>query len=835
MDIWNLNGGNYTSSFLIIGVNPYHELVSPGVGNSILLGAGYGLLPYDYLGYASYISLGFNPLAASILLKSLGALAGFLVAGVGYRIAVREGSPHARTIFMALLLNPFFIFVNAIWGETEVLIVLLLLCAVFLLRYGQARETNYPALVLASVALALSAFTYFFTLLLIPALLVYLDGGRRRLTTLALLVAVFGVFAIPYFLFGLASYTSSSLSGAVNGYSILYVFPNSVRLAASTDQQGVLAVVGLLAVLLPILFRRWGISLGTTLLAVTWVAFSCTFFLPGDAFMILAGLVVLAVALGRPRKANYARVLVLQLFLVPIVLIAQMVSGPGQASGIVYWTYFLHHQNITLYNPLGGYPGLQFYVVAYYLGAVADILYFLRADWHAGRAAVGPTVPHPPHPDSTFLRPSPVRLTNALLAGSIAILVVGVPVALALNGPNPPALTMSNEFDSQAFYPYDVAQPNVYPLAAPDTYSVAPLAGTLSIAGPSFPVGFARDTQSQVATFNFSATIEGGAGVGPIPVWKTNNTEVDFAAQPVTGYAVPWTPNSTGGATSTTEVTPVFAGSASVYSLNGIQALVYQIPVTAVQGTAVYFGVELKALSPVHTQLWWIVDGSYQVQAFLADGLLWMGENTGTGWTYTTTPAAPGLGMWFLTGFRVDPSAGTISAFLNGLNLSSPFHLASASNLTVTEGGLGASREANPAYSLTGNLTATYDLPFSTSQPNPAILVWTASGASWVKVGVGTVANITYVATPYGSNLTADRAFFTVDRGDDYVLFGKLGITSSSVDFRFYEISFARSGSGANLVLIVLGFVVLLPAWLISWSGFQLWRSSRVRLNLASQ
>ena len=100
------------------------------------------------------------------------------------------------------------------------------------------------------------------------------------------------------------------------------------------------------------------------------------------------------------------------------------------------------------------------------------------------------------------------------------MLLVAVPVVLATDVPNSPTLQLSNQFDPLDFYPYDVSSSNTYPLAAPNTYSVTPLAGTLTISGASSPMGFARDTQSQAVSLNFSASIGRVSGTGPFRFGK---------------------------------------------------------------------------------------------------------------------------------------------------------------------------------------------------------------------------------------------------------------------------------------------------------------------------
>ena len=841
LDPFNVNGGNYSASFLVLGLNPYRMLSTPGLGSIVLSGAGYGILPYDYIGYSSYLGFGFSPLAASIVLKSLGALAGLLAAGIAYRLAIREGSPRARTVFTALLLNPFLIFVNAIWGETELFIVLLLVCAVYLLRYGQGRPTNYPALLLGSVALAMTAFAYFFTILLIPALLVYIEGSRQRITSFVVIAVVVAVFAIPFLIYGLTSNVSTSLggAGAFGAYSFLNLLPASVASAASASQRIFIGLAGVLAVLIPLVFRRYGIGLGTTLLAVIWVTFSLTFFLPGDAFMILAALVVLAAALSSTGGFSYARILILQLFLVPLVLIVQMVNGPGQVSGILYWTYALHHQNTTLYQPLGGFRGLQVYLALYFAGGLAVVAYWVRHDWVAQH---GPASDRAPDYRPKPLPNSSARPTSLVVVVLVALLLVAVPVALATGAPNPPALRLNNQFDPLDFYPYDVSSPSTYPLSASNTYSVAPQAGTLSIAGPSFPMGFARSTQSQTTILNFSASIGPGSGPGPVPVWQTNHTEVDLTAQPSLGADLPWNLSSTGGAPARSETTPVFSGSTSVYTLNQSQSLEYPVPASVFNGSNVYFGVDLARFAPSHTQLWWMVDGAREFQAFLAGDSLYVGQHTGPTWTYDNVVTGPGLASWFLTGFSIGAPTGALSTFVNGVDLPTPFIVSPLSNLTLYEGGpnpvlLSNSSGGAPddVDGLVGNVTATYSLSASGMMVDTSVVVWTSALGSWVRVGNGTGVNITYSGAANSVSLKVDQDVFQVAASDGYVLLGKLGVSPGTADFAFYEISFGRAAPGENLALVVLGFAVLLPAWLIAWSTFELWRSRRAALKAAAQ
>jgi len=819
-DAWNLNGANYTASFLALGLNPYLMVHSPGEGPSIILGTGYGALPYEYLGYLIYRGLGFNLVATSILLKLIAAAAGILVAWLGYVISSRGGTTHSRTIFAALLLNPFLIFVTSIWGEGEIYIILLLFLIILLLRIGRGGSADFPSLLLASVALALSVFTYFFTLLLLPTFLLYLDRRKDQVAFLVTTAVVLSVCAIPFLLCNLSPQSASFLTGETNGYSLAYILPSGARAIAGSDQRFAIAIAAGLALALPWLFHRRGIGFGTALLAVTWTAFSLTFFLPGDVFVILGSLVVIAVGLAPWANTSFLQLFVLQAFLIPLLTIVQLVNGPGEVSGILYWTYSLHHQDISLYGLLGGIDTIFACLIAYSVGALATILTLVFRDIHnQGR-------PHQEElswfPPSTTRTSRPIRPRNVILLCSVAVLILVAPLVAASVDRAAPANIWVNEIDPQVFYPYDVATPGIYPLPAPDTYSVAATGGMVSISGAAFPLGLARDTESQYVAMNLTVSIDHGVGFGVVPVWQTNNTEVDFATLFSNQSAPPLVPDSSDTQIPAWESTPVFAGPTPVYHLNGSQAIQYTVPESGVNGSTWYFGVQLGSLAPVHTQLWWIEDGATLFQAFLEDGTFVVGVDSGTGWEYASTGSGPGLGSWFVTGFRENSTTGVLEAFVNAVNVSFPLQLIPTEQLLVAEGGLGLPFTPNSGYALSGNITASRLQPTSQLKPQAAIMVRTSRNGIWTEIGRGSTTNISYAKARDRTTLAVEGTTFNVTGSDEYVLFGKLGVCPNAVEFRFSQISFSPAGGGVDTLWIVSSYAILLPGWLAGWSAFYL-------------
>jgi len=110
-----------------------------------------------------------------------------------------------------------------------------------------------------------------------------------------------------------------------------------------------------------------------------------------------------------------------------------------------------------------------------------------------------------------------------------------------------------------------------------------------------------------------------------------------------------------------------------------------------------------------------------------------------------------------------------------------------------------------------------------------AIMVRSSIDGVWVSAGHGQAAQITYAKAHDRTTLIVGGTTFNVTGSDEYLLFGKLGVCPSSVEFRFTQISFAPSRPVADTVWIVAAYAILFPGWVAGWSAYCLTRKGPLK------
>jgi len=826
LDTYNLNGEVYSGSFLYLGLNPYHAAVNVGQGSLIIPGAGYVILPYNMVAFLAYPSLGFSAIAVSALLKLFGVVAGFFAARIVYEIAVRESAPNPRAIYLAVLFNPFLIFVNAIAGDPDLLVVVCLVLAVFLFRYGWQKPVHVPAVMLGAVAISLTVVGYYFTLLLVPTMLLWVEGRRTQLLALGTVAAALAVFAVPTFLFGLGSASTSSFLGSVQvtGYSFPYFLSGSMARFFGSNQVVFTALAAVASVAVPLLFRHWKVGQGTTFLTVLVVAFALAFRLPFDVYAILAALVPLAFALGPSRRnVTYASLLAYQAFLVPIFLIAEMFNGPGQVSGIYYWLYPDLHQNTILFTVLGGARAASALFFLYLAAAAVTVALLVRRARRTSRSASDT----PPWPNPPAFPPAPANRRSYALTIAVAALLVLIPLAVAYAPAAPAAIDDHEQLNSQLFYAYDPASALLYPLPAPAAFSVDASRGTLSVPGSAPPVGLARSVADTSSRVDLTVTVSPLGNVGPFPVWRSNQTELIYSSEPVyTGNATLWVPTANQGASASYGDVPGLNGTSTVYDLEGQDGLEFVEPTAQLAGQLEYFGGQYASSSRAESVLWAASFGpGLASRCFLDQGILYLGVERGTVWTLVDVATDTAPGQWFLAGFSFDPARASVSAFVNNANLTLPFNLPESGNATFYLGVLNFTSGVTGREAWVGNLTgirATSPVPSGTEH---GFYLTTAKQAypTWV-AGSNTV-ELAYVATPSGGSIEVNGTNLSFAGADSLVIFGKLGASPAALFVECGELYFVRASGGPDLGWVVLGFGVLLPFWIFLWGSREVWVS----------
>ncbi len=820
-DAFNLNGNILSTSYLALGLNPYGYGSTVGVGYLILPGVGYQFLSLNAVSWLVYAPSGYSLLAASIAAKSVGVAAGIGLAWVGRAMVRDAGLPHDRAVFLALLFNPYLIFVTAVWGGTESLVVFLLLLGIWAFRRGWVEPVNYPAVMLGAVALVVVVFSYYFAALLIPAIIYYLPNRRHIPRAVAILAGGLAIFGFPVVAYHLLSSGTVNLgtSNPLNAYSVLNLLGTKTAATVAREQVAFLVVAAGLALVAPEIFRRWGLDLFTSLLSVTALGFSLTFFLPGDAFAILAPLALMALAFAASARFSLARAFVVQAFLLPIFVIVQMVNGPGQVTGVYYWSYFLLQKNVILYPTLGGHVTLEIALGVYAAGAVATI----GAIWwlDLGRRRAG----HPREAESTPQRPfspSPLDRSKALRVGAIALILVVVCLVAAYADSAGTTLALDGQFNTQEFYAYDAANPGLYPLESNATYSATPSTGTLSFAAGSPPIGFARNVADQSTELAFNASVEAPTNRGPVPLLESSHVTVLYSTALRTDSIGMWTATSTGNASSIVGETSVTVGSLRVYVTNGSQAIQYEEPLSSVAGSIEYFAAEFSQESSVRTVLWSVYAGPIEVLGYLQGQTFYLGTNASGQWKYAGTLTGVSPEEWMLGGFEIDANLSAVTAFVDNERLTLPAQLPSVGSVTIFTGKENESSSANRRFALIGVITPLYSGAAGAAQFQNGFYAAVGSPFSAVVVATGSSIRVAYTNSASGSHLVVNTSAFGSSVPDKLLIVGKLGFCPGNISIQFSQVQFSRESPGPNLAWVLVGFGLALPGWLAGWSLYRL-------------
>jgi len=827
LDTYNLNGDVYSSSFLALGLNPYHAATNVGQGFLIIPGAGYFILPYNSVAFLAYPAFGFNAIAASALLKLIGLAAGFLAARVVYEIAVREGAPGAKAIFYAVLFNPFLIFVNSVAGDADLVVVFLVVLAVFLFRYGWVRPVHLPAVLLGAVAISLTVLSYYFTLLLVPTLLLWIDGRKAKVLAVGLLGAVVAVLAVPIVALGLGSPNPSSLAGPVQvtGYSFPYYLSPSAMGFFGSNQVAFTGLAVIFAILVPVLFRRWGIGEGTALLTVLVLAFALTFRLPSDVFSVLAAFVPLSFALGPSRKAvSYGKCLLFQAFLVPVYILVEMFNGPGQVSGVLYWFYPFLHRNTILYSALGGAHVATGLFLAYVVGTAVTVIVLVRRERRA-TATPGPERTTAARP---ALRPAPATRGTYVVALVVAALLVGIPMGVALAPSSPSSLRSDGQLNSLEFYAYDASNPLLYPLPGPNSFSVDPTDGILTVTGGSAPVALARSVTETTNRVDLSVTVDPSTNAGPVPVWLSNQSELVYSSMlSPASSGVRWTPQPP-VAPPIVEGTSVIHPPTPVYGVADGTVLQYVEPWSSLVGHEEFFGAQYSQGAWRENTLWSAALGPGRtVQCYVAGNTVYLSVENGTRTTVASALMSAVRGEWFLGGITVDPVRNTITMAVNNANVTATAPLPSAGNVTFDFGNYNQTGSVGLQESWTGNITAVTSLAPSQVAFVPGFFASTVDRAQPTWVGGGNSSALTYGSSGSGGWFAVNGTNLTLAGADSWIGFGKLALSPASVVVQVGHLDFVRAASGLDFAWVVVGFGVLLPIWMFLWCGREVWWSLR--------
>ena len=592
-DVWNLNTIVYAGSYLVIGLNPYDY------GNAIpggLLLQFYGLIVFQIF-QASRSNFLVTAAALKVVYLVLTYCSGIVIS----RIAQREGVKNHQKLFLAFIFNPFVLFVNNVWVETDIVIIFLYLLGFWALHYHWGERGDYRYLIFGVLCIALGTFSYYSIALLVPTLILYSGTLRRQLQALAAFAIAGILFTLPLVIYdlsslgGLAAAVQSPGSG-VSPFSVFSLWQHLSTEAIGAIERTVIILIVALSILVPFVLRRLGASEQVSL----FVAYAPAFLLfvnnvPGDNFVLLVGVLFLAVMSLKRHAITYKRIFALQMFILPQFLIAQLFDGVGGPVGVFYWSFYQFHASVDLYSILGGMRLWEALLGIYIACLLATIAYFIDCVLIDRRKGTEHSQSNRQRIDS----PGPINslgsrksLTFFLVA---IVLLAGVaPVGIAYDSSLArPTISVSG-FDPGLFLPLAYDSPCnsppecAYQLSSPTTFQAEDGDSSVTFANESNPIGLYRNLTNQEFSIDVRARAPWGTGY-PNPVtMDVLNTSAFYgglANEVVVNNTTRLAPSNASRFTSTTNSTnDVPSGANQTYELNGTGVLAYTIDPQALPG-----------------------------------------------------------------------------------------------------------------------------------------------------------------------------------------------------------------------------------------------------------
>jgi hypothetical protein len=432
-----------------------------------------------------------------------------------YQVFRRRSETLAQGVAVFVLANPAWIFVSYIWTEYDIIPVAFATVGYLVLRYSGPAISDRRRVLTAVLLLAVSAFFYWYALILIPTLLYYSKSRAELLRILAAVVAVFAtLFAATVYVFsGSTQAYSSALVGGTSALnrSNFFGFQFFLRIPALPY----LALVGVLVLLLPLALKRLRFTEPATLLVVvTLFVFTSAVPMP-DNYVFVFPFALLAFLLWKPRDTHFRWLWGLLAYpLVGLFLVNFMITNSQPDSvGVLYFGYDLFHSNLHLVNGPAQLTNFLWVFNILLVGAI--VLSFAILTRNSRTEPAGPLFPT----GAWFARSNAPKVSEPRKSRRVpvvaAVAVVGVLLALSLlfNATAPNQIQYSGSGTAPIYF----LTPNLLPS---DGGVVRPIAGesytfsgnSIQIATPAPPLSFNRWFHADGATL---AGTVGLAGITP--------------------------------------------------------------------------------------------------------------------------------------------------------------------------------------------------------------------------------------------------------------------------------------------------------------------------------
>ncbi len=507
--------------------------------------------------YLTYLYSGFNLYASVVVLKLILFFFTLLTAALLYRITQKVKPAYAYAVLLFTLLNPAILYIDYFWAQIDMLPVFFFTLGFALLRYGDFGGSNFKRYLISFFPIIISAFIYRYSLILVPALVLYDSGGlRQKVSAFAVALGEAGALFAAEFVFfrgGLYNYVGA-LSGSVINMSGVEGFQYWV----SIPQLPYIFFLGALGIAVPALFRALRYREPAALFFILLLfIYTSTVPLP-DYFLWLYPLGIFLAITSTSKLSFNKKLLITSLPVYVGLFFISFIIGNGVQAGPFYFAYPLLHQNIAFVSSAQEYNLWVLIFNVFLLGSVlATSLFCLRRSNREETTHASP--------ESLPVRLWKMKRTFAakkkvVMAAAIVLMVL---LSFSFNALYSQPIVASSE---QVFPLYFFPSVNNYDASPLDSTYYLSWAGLVVYNNWSEPIAFNHALNQQEANLNLTFSVQTDR-YATFKLLKTDNYSMGLTIQPhvLTANMSVMEPASFSGPFPQKINVPIIEGDAAVY------------------------------------------------------------------------------------------------------------------------------------------------------------------------------------------------------------------------------------------------------------------------------
>jgi hypothetical protein len=861
----NVAGFQYTSSLVVLSLNPYNNLGPfPPPPNFFFF-----LLPQFWAYETHWIVYD-----SAVILKVFAAIATLALGGFVYKIAYRYtfSSSRSKAAFLAILASPFLFFVSFVWVEQDVIPLAFAVSGLyFLIPLTTSERISNRDLALGSGLLVYGIFLYYFPLIVLWSLLVF-SRTWKKVASFTVGIAGWTLFFYLAYAFGGFWQFFTNFTGAfqivnqVPTYSILNVATVGFGgpLTPLITELYFWMLAGCLAVvlILPFVIRFTGGSVLLSVAITMALPFLLTKIYNGDEIVWVVPFVILFLAARIGEKHLRFWLVASQCWLIPQFILVNMwnSAGYGSGSGVFYFTYLQFHNSTAIYTL---FP--QFYTfsklldVATFLslsGLCVTLIWLSRPhafarspkSWHLGvpdaRTSEGDGWPKKDVDENggTGVQSTRAPARAGLLSGIrkvgrsasfyalVALVTFTVIAIVPVSHSSQITYSGTDPFPVNLFGAPQVPNPSL-------TYSISENGEVLQItnetgaSGP-VPTNFTRDLSGQSLAASFSMSVpETEKSTFLDPVAELGSTTVFFAGQiSLPGGVFTVVPFHEENVTSHSATVPIARGPPIVLSnLSGSSILQYGINLSSFQFDTLGLFFKPSAVSYTQNLLFYAQLPGETEEVFIAEGTLYFAVlMSGQPWSLYPETALngplSGPYSWHSVLFGVQPTQ--LVFYLDG-RIVHITPLASNSNMQLNVGAYLPSSPFYHKYAFNGLTSSLIGFPSSQFGYASAISVGRPSGPDETNLSMITNDSGNWSVVYSGQTLTLEGNFGTFTGASDSSLFsfGRFFAASPELNVRLLSLTLGSTGTdnilarvavlsiGSPVALFVIGLDRSIAGW----------------------